>query len=78
MIDLIKQAIKYMKEDSRLVGLTGIVPASEVRGQRQPCDCEWFDHEYVDQQAMYEDDFWGTVYLPLPNGEYMAMEFTTA
>jgi len=77
-IELIKKAIAYMKEDSRLIGLTGIVPAGNVKGQQQGCDCEFFNHEFVDQKASYDDDFWGTVCLPLPNGEYMAMEFTTA
>lgn len=77
-IHLIKEAIAYMKEDSRLIGMTGIVPLDQVKGKRQECDSEFFDHEFVDQQCQFDDDYWGTVYLPLPTGEYMAMEFTTA
>lgn len=56
-----------MKENTRLVGITGIVEAGKVRGQKQECESEFFDHAFVDQQAYFEDDYFGTVYLPLPN-----------
>lgn len=75
IIDLIKTGMKYVGEDARLYGLTGFVPASEVEGDRQSCDCGAFDHEYVNQYQFFEDDYAGTVYLPLPNGEYMALEY---
>ena len=72
-LDLIKAALAYLKNDARVHGIESIVAAEKVKGDRQECDCEHFDHEFNDITPQFEDDFFGTVYLPLPNGEYMAI-----
>lgn len=77
IIGLIKAAIKYVDADSRCHGITGIVTAADVKGEKQESDCELFDHEFVDQHAYFEDDFHGTIYLPMPNGEYLAIYYSS-
>jgi hypothetical protein len=76
ILDLIKVALAYVGDESHCHGITRIVAADQVSGERQDCDCEHFDHEFVDQRSHYEDNYYGTVYLPLPNGEYMALDYS--
>lgn len=77
ILDLVKSAIEYISENSKCLGISKIVTADQVKGSRQECECENFDHEFVDQWNYWEDDYYGTVYLPLPNGEYMALDYTS-
>lgn len=71
----IKAVIEYMNHGARCHGIMGIVAASEVKGQRQECECELFDHEYVNQSNYWEDDFHGIIYLPIGNDEYLVVEY---
>lgn len=72
---IIKQVTSYLSEDSRDFGIVGIVSESEVKGYRQSSDCEIFDHEFVDQRAMYDDDYFGEIYFPIGNGEYIKARY---
>ena len=73
----IKEVIAYVSADARDYGIVGVVNASEVTGKRQSSDCRLFDHEFVDQRAMYDDDFYGDLYLPIGNDEYLQVKYWT-
>ena len=58
-------------------GITGIVDASKVRGERVEDECRpEFDHCYVTQDGggFDGDDFHGTVYFHIGNGEYATVD----
>ncbi len=59
-------------------GITGIVDASKVRGERVEDECRpEFDHCYVTQGGggFDGDDFHGTVYFHIGNGEYATVDY---
>ena len=59
-------------------GITGIVDASKVRGERVEDECRpEFDHYYVTQGGggFDGDDFHGTVYFHIGNGEYATVDY---
>jgi len=59
-------------------GITGIVDASKVRGERVDDECRpEFDHYYVTQGGggFDGDDFHGTVYFHIGNGEYATVDY---
>lgn len=59
-------------------GITGIVDASKVRGERVEDECRpEFDHCYVTQDGggFDGDDFHGTVYFHIGNGEYATVDY---
>lgn len=50
----------------------------EPKGKRQDADTDFFDHVFVDQSCGIAGDDWhGTVYFPIPNGKYIAVEFSS-
>lgn len=76
VLDLIKEGFKYVYNDCGGLGMQQIVSANMVTGTRQECDCELFDHEYVDQECgISGDDFSGFIYLPLPGNQYAKFHF---
>lgn len=59
-------------------GITGVVDATKVRGQRQEDECQpEFDHCYVDQGGggITGDDFHGTVYFHVGHGLYLTVPY---
>lgn len=44
-------------------------------GKKQGCDSDLFDHEYVYQRANYDDDYYGSIYLPIGDGRYIQVEY---
>lgn len=55
--------------------IRGLVDPMEVTGTRQESDHDYFDHLWVDQEAgggITGDDFYGFMYIPIPNeGHYI-------
>ena len=45
----------------------------DPKGDRQPSDSKYFDHEFVDQQC-WDDDCSGCVYLPVGD-DYLKVEY---
>lgn len=77
----IKEAIEGVREffDGEYhSGITGIVDASKVRGERVEDECRpEFDHCYVTQGGggITGDDFHGTAYFHIGNGEYATVDY---
>lgn len=64
--------------DGEFHRIKGIVSSEQARGQRQEDECQpEFDHCFVDQDSggYTGDDFHGTVYFHIGDGQYLAVEF---
>jgi hypothetical protein len=73
--DTVKRAIDYVSVFATTVGITGVVKKDEVKGFLQKSESEFYDHEYDDHNTYWEDDFYGTIYLPIGNDEYFAVSY---
>lgn len=71
---LLHEIGEYLSEDCIAVYFPKIV--DKPKGVRQSSDLELFDHEYVDQHSgIGEDDYYGTMYFPLPSGKYLSVDY---
>ena len=75
-------AIANAMDDCSFWKIDSIVPEIEIdtdKLEKQPCTCNTFDHEYVDQSGpgITGDDYCGFVYLPIDPGFYVKIEYAT-
>lgn len=75
MKDILDEALKIMKEDCYDIDFPVIV--DKPKGIQQPIENNsYFDHEYIDQHiGSCADDYYGTTYLPLPDGRYLQVGY---
>jgi hypothetical protein len=71
ILEFLMALFEEMDPDARSWGFEAIV--DEPKGDREDRDGNFFDHVYIDQTCgPCEDDFQGTVYIPVTAGKYLA------
>lgn len=71
---IIHEIDAYMNDEGTLLGFPSIV--DKPNGEKQMCEIEIFDHEYVDQHTGFcSDDYFGTMAFPLPSGKYIEISY---
>lgn len=81
-IKIIKDGFKYLEDDCRRVALLGFVDANSIptKAIKTEIDDEDFKHKFshsYDDLASHgwdDADFYGDIYLPLKDDEYLKFE----